>query len=351
MGRPLNSADYLIQDCIEDRIPDDPEVEEHFGFHRFPSFSDRSKLLGLYKGLFYLNISSDELDSWRLEGTLVDNITKTFSTLPESNRGGYFPWFLGHKHVLDGSKTSDEAFDDMTNTYNDEARLQLEPEDQEKEVKDLEPPAKRKAFFFFAMALHGWHPRPSDTGPYYDFGFCTCLDEYTEARLGGLYQELLVGDKFSSFGTRGLNLRSENRRSCTFAEFWRALESGKLIDLMDSKGFKPERQTFRHLDTFLEYPPNEPHCSVWKLQVFLSNRDTSEAPSPVLVDYGFMHCKGYFEVMELKSVYRSVLQLSGPLALHDACVKGRLFEFARSFVKVEPRLSNMMRNPYPLQAF
>ena len=358
MGRPLHSADYLHRDCIEDIIPEDPDVVEHFGFHRFPNFPDRAKLLGLYKGLFYLDVSADRLDSWRCEGTLVENIIETFSSLPEGNRGSYFPWFLEHRYCLDRSKTRDEALNDMTKTYYDEARLQLEPEDQNKEVNDLEPPAKRTAFKFLAMTLHGWHPPPSDTGLYCDFGFCTCLEEYDVGRLGGLYQKLLVGNKFSSFWDEASSLRhqgsnppSDNHKTCTFTELWRALEAGKLINLMDSKGFESERRQFRHLDTFLGRPWYELRESVWGLQAFLNEEGAIEAPRPVLVDYGFINCNGFPEITELKSVYKSVLQLSDPLALHDACVCGRLFKFARSFKVLEPRLKKLMRNPYPLQSF
>ena len=63
LGRPLHSADYLHRDIIEDVIPEDPEVIEHFGFHRFPNAPDKAKLLGLYKGLFDLDVSANKLDS------------------------------------------------------------------------------------------------------------------------------------------------------------------------------------------------------------------------------------------------------------------------------------------------
>lgn len=352
LGRPLHSADYLYQDIIDDVIPEDPQVIEHFGFHRFPHARDKAKLGGLYKGLFYLDVSADELDSWRSEGTLVENIIRTFSKIPEGHRGGYFPWFLEHQYCLDGSKTREEALGDLTSTFYDEARLYLEPDDQNKEVHHLEPPAKCAAFRFLALMLHGYHPRPSNNDAYYDFGFCTCLEEHDVGRLGGLYQKLLVGDKFTKFwfNDRDLNLPSGGHRTCTFTELWHALEAGKLINLMDSKGLESERRQFRHLDTFLGQPWCGPRKSIWDLQVFLSDEGTIAAPNPVLIDYGFINCNGFREVTELKSVYKSILQLSDPLDLHDACIHGRLFEFARSVKVLEPRLRKMMRNPYPLQS-
>lgn len=349
MGRPLHSADYLHRDCIENEIPEDAEVAEHFGFHRFPLFPDKSKLLGLYQGLFHLDVSPDQLHSWRSEGSLVKNIIETFSKLPERHRGAFFPWFLEHQYCLDSSKTGDEAINDSVNTYFDEARLHLEPEDQNKEVNDLEPPAKRTAFIFLALILHGSHPPRSYTGPYYDFGFCTCLEEHSACRLGGLYQKLLVGKKpNTNFQNNDPNLPSGHHTSCTFAQLWRALEAGKLITLMDRNGFESERRTFPHLDTFLGHTWHEPRSSVWHLQVFLNDEARIEAPNSILIDYGFINCNGRFgQVQQLKSVYRRVLQLADPLALHDACVDGRLFKFARGFVGLEPRLKKLMRNQYP----
>lgn len=128
------------------------------------------------------------------------------------------------------------------------------------------------------------------------------------------------------------------------------MEAGKLINLMVSKGFELERRKFRHLDTFLSHPLGAPRDSVWDLQVFLNDENRIEAPNTVLVDYGFVNCNGFIEVKELKSVYRKILQLSDPIALHDACLDGRLFGFTQGFMELEPRLKKNMRNPYPLQS-
>lgn len=117
---------------------------------------------------------------------------------------------------------------------------------------------------------------------------------------------------------------------------------------MDSKGFRSEYQRIRHLETFLNYPPKGPYPSVWKLQAFLSDENTTTVPRPVLLDYWFVNCDGYFEIMELKRVYREVLGKADPLALHDSCIKGTLFEFTSSCLKVDPKLKEKMRNIYPL---
>lgn len=348
MRKPLHSADYLQEDCKKDVLPGDAEVIEHFGFHRFPLMQDRAKLLGLYQGLFLLDITPDQLNSWRLNGTLLENMKATFSKVPEGIRGGYFPWFLKHQYCLDDSKTGNEVVDDLVHTFYDEARLHLEPEERNIEIDKIRPPFKRIAFDFLAWTLHGYGPPPPYTNSYYEFGFCTCLGEPDEARLGDLYRKLLVGDKSSSFETEDLNLHSSNHRTCTFVELWQALEAGKLTNLMDSKGFELERRKFRHLDTFLAHPYHGPRSSVWNLQAFLNDKKNNEPSWAVSVDYGFENCKGSVEVQELKSIYRRILALSDPLALHDACVAGQLFDFAKSLMELEPRLKKTMRNPYPL---
>ena len=347
MGRPINTADLLMQDCIEDCLPSDPDVEEDFGFHRLYKFPDKLKLLGLYKGLYYSHVSAESLHEWRLSGTLLKNIIATFSKLPANSRGSYYPWFLEHQYALDGTMTREEAFDDMIKTYDAEARIYLDLCDRNKPLEELKPPSKRSAFLLLKLALQGGHPPPADTGPYYDFGFCTCNDMYTESSLGGLYQELLVGDKLHRFWTQHLpNLAPTGHKMCTFDEFWRAHDTGNLINLMDEKGFRSDRQNFKHLASFLKCSPNGPHPSVWGLQAYLNDTDREQPPASVYVDYGFIHCDGYFETMELKEIYRQLLRGADHLELHRACVQGQLWSFATSHMEVEARFERIIRNFY-----
>ncbi|KAK7698525.1 hypothetical protein SLS57_012524 [Botryosphaeria dothidea] len=90
---------------IRDEMPQDPDVLEDFGFNRLQPM-DQRKLLGLYIGLNYLKVTSEELHGWRLSGTMVDNIVEKFSEIPEKNRGGYYPWFLEHKDHIFGPASS-----------------------------------------------------------------------------------------------------------------------------------------------------------------------------------------------------------------------------------------------------
>src|SRR6266496_334317 len=124
--RPLNSADYLYLALLEDVWPDDPQTLDDFGFRGLHSGADRSKLLGLFKGLELLEIPSQEVHQWQSERTLEENIIRVFSQLPESSRGGYFPWFLQNRHRLNFC----QSFMRAESVEPDNVRLHLDLEDR-----------------------------------------------------------------------------------------------------------------------------------------------------------------------------------------------------------------------------
>ncbi|RYO74746.1 hypothetical protein DL766_008376 [Monosporascus sp. MC13-8B] len=65
---------------------DDPEVMEDFGFNRCKTPAEESHLLGLYIALFnYWRIPPEHVNTWRREGSLLTNITKTFEQVPEQS--------------------------------------------------------------------------------------------------------------------------------------------------------------------------------------------------------------------------------------------------------------------------
>lgn len=53
----LTSADYLERAVFLDKIPDDPQTIDDYGFSRCETWNQKSHLLGLYKGLLWgLNV-------------------------------------------------------------------------------------------------------------------------------------------------------------------------------------------------------------------------------------------------------------------------------------------------------
>ena len=98
----LISADYLYHSLRVDTLPDDEDVRDDFGFNQLVSFADQRNLLGLYQRLYLSGkVTEDDIHKWQVEGTLVSNIKVFFYQIPEEHRGGYFPWFLKHEHILD----------------------------------------------------------------------------------------------------------------------------------------------------------------------------------------------------------------------------------------------------------
>lgn len=341
IGRPLNTADYLILDCIRDEMPQDPDVLEDFGFNRLQPTGQR-KLLGLYIGLNYLKVTSEELHGWRLSGTMVDNIVEKFSEIPEKNRGGYYPWFLKHKDLIFGPASSPGGTraDHSAQQLLDSVQQYLQPEDRGKSMDEIQPWSKRTALMMFAMAAQLCNPPPSLPWLYDAFGFCICRDEHEEGELGGLYYRLIIGDGPNFWSQEGQG--SPRSGPCSFTEFWRAFDEGRLIGLMDSKGLKFERQRFRHLDKVLSYPDGAPRLAVWNLQAFLNDRAATVVPKQVLIKYGFFRCRNPRDTTALKELYRAVLTRADPLELDTASRQGRLLAFVRKYADVSARLTEVL---------
>ncbi|QRD93259.1 hypothetical protein F9C07_2077189 [Aspergillus flavus] len=325
--RPLTSADFLYISIGEDRMPEEEDVCADFGFNYFESFADKSKLLGLYKGLWIQNVPVEDIHKWQVEGSLVANIKEVFYQIPERYR---------------------EATERTVTTFFDEARSYLDKEDRDKRCNELKPKAKRDCFYMLALTLHMAYPNPVET-PWFNFGFCTCYDEYQERALGGLFGKLLSGDNLFDDVPTSIP-RMKHIQTATFTEFWKAYESGTMIQLMDSKGFKQYRLQFPYLEEFFTSPPCGPHLSVWSLKQFLAIYNPAEFPpdNTISADYGFMNCKTFTETCTLMELYKRLLRKASPLDLHEACVAGKLFEFAECFHKMDQAHRRSMKDFYPL---
>lgn len=76
--------------------------------------------------------------------------------------------------------------------------------------------------------------------------------------------------------------------------------------------------------------------------------EDTEAPRYLLVDYGFLHCETALDRMQLKDIYKELLQKCDLLELHKACIQRKIYQFARNHMELEKRFQRLMRNPYPL---
>jgi hypothetical protein len=348
--RPLTSADYLWKSLIDDLMPEDEDVLEDFGFNNVLFGGNQTYLLGLYQGLYLSGkFSAEDIHEWRVGGILVDKIKEFYYSIPENSRGQYFPWFLKNSYALERPMTKDEAQKKLIATFYDKARPYLNIEDRNKTARELKPEAKGTSYNLLAGVLLRASPNPIERN-WFSFGFVTCRGRGEECVLVNLYQ-LLLTESDGSFFYEFHNSRRGVIQPATFTQFWKAYETGTLIQLMDSKGLKELRSRLPFLKGFLSVGPAGPLPSVWNLKQCVEINDLMDHPPipSVNVDYGFINCHNFEETCILMEIYGKVLKTANPLELHQACVAGDLFQYASDYVWIEERWRSLMRNIYPLK--
>ncbi|KDQ16157.1 hypothetical protein BOTBODRAFT_269578 [Botryobasidium botryosum FD-172 SS1] len=333
--RPIDSSDYLALAVWRDTFPDDPQTCEDFGFDRALTAEDQSNLLGLYKGLImYRRISSRKIHAWRVNGTLVDGIKRTFESLPKHAQGGYYAWFLENQWILDRSlPPSMASVDKMVRLAWAYAggSAGLSTNDMVAHIKAW-PDSKNSIFFFCSAILSHGRPHPMENN-WVTLGFCVCHDEESELPLAAIYLDII--------------------KRCTFEEFCTAYDTSSLIALFDANGLKARRERIPYLEDVLEGSPRS-NKSVWNLKQIVSTEEVEMIPS-VAVDYGFFNCKDTSEAQLLRDVYKQFFRRPGanPIKLHEAAIRGQLFEYVGGLLKMKNKerrtLQRLMVNPYPLK--
>ena len=326
IDRPFNTADFLTLACANGELPDDFQTLEDYGFMKFGSFYDQSRLFGLYIGLLYeMKYDSDQLHQWRTERRLAWSIITTYEKMPIALRGPYYPWFRDNLHIFEGERAG------LSDLFAGPRRY-LSTADGLKQSRDLTPDAKRTSFFLYTLLLNGWRPDPNSSGDLYlKFGFCTTRHNLEEAMLGELYRDLIF--------------------ICSFEEFWTAYQSHDLVVLFDAKGLQQRRKKFKYLSIFLNIKPGALRHSVWGLRLFTLKSGIDPPPPPIAVDYGFTNCETAEEMSALKNVYCRIFDCPrfDAMKLHAACVKGELYNFAlQHHPGLQQRFRKLMKNLYPL---
>lgn len=345
---PLTTADYLERAVYSDEIPDDPQTAEDYGFTRCKTWYQKSHLLGLYGGLFKsLEVGPVELDRWRRDGELQQNIIEKFSQVPQGSQGAYFPWYLRNIDLLNESTSEGGGGDLDSDTHEfiqwlEHCRPFLPRNDKTKNIWALEPIAKRDSYIAYAISLHGSHPHPGwisyGLDIWYELGFCVAGDESHEMGLGGIYNRLIGGNKSFVDYSRSLGIDYDGpppTPTCSFEEFWHAYESGRLIQLMDLYGLKQGKLRNRHLDTFLSTPPGSSRPSVWRLRHLLALDNKFQFPAQMdeaARHYSLTPRTGAKERTILTVLYRRILSAGDPLDLHNARRMGHVWTYVRSLV-------------------
>lgn len=341
----LTTADYLMMDCVADEIPEDPDVLRDFGFEHILAFNERSKLLGLYKGLMYLEVRSEELHSWQVSGSLANQIIEIFERRPVESRGGYFPWFVKNRNSIFPSTPPSLTEDDMLEQLSRSAKFLLQPSDRFQPVKDLQPDYKRSCFMFAALVVQSQHPPPELVGPYYDFGFRACMSGAEEKALGVLYQQLIIGDIHHPRQLYWGDMPNLPVYVDRFSQFCQAFAKGTLIQLMEDNGLKEQMLSIRHLEMYLDGSTEIRNLPVWDLLTFLKTGDAELPPDEIFIPFKFIRCIDLRVKIRLKHFYTSLLALVDILQLQEAQAAGRLLEFAKQHMEVGPDLAEILEVP------
>ncbi|KAF6792634.1 hypothetical protein CMUS01_16149 [Colletotrichum musicola] len=377
--RQVTSADYLDADVRVDELPTDPQARQDYLFDRCRNKNEESQLFGVFLGLLKYHpkhVTREELHQWRSnpDGNpyLVAKIVEKFEELPSKSRGGYFPWFLGHRtrfELPDGHGSIPRAPSPMTQRRNREAKARkyLAPEDQHGDIEDLSPFAKMHCFVFYSMAVEHLYPPPfnSEHCQWFDFGFVVTHDEHEERTLGSMYVTMLFGPPSREEYAQGIGSSTTVERmnkkgpSCSFGEFWNAWERGKLMTMFNKCWpdlpaddtsiqrvlFRPKYDLLPRLRDFLE--AETPRPPIWRLRHFLAMEESVESAvfgiAQAARDYGFSEKLDTRTTMELRDFYVQLLKKVEPLVIHRERVKGNLAQYAEGHVYVtNPRVKEVL---------
>jgi hypothetical protein len=336
-GRAITTADYLVLACHDDLFPNDEETNRDFGFGNCVTPQEKSNLMGLYIGLVTrVGITGAELYAWQKTGSLAEKICETyeeaFKRQPHAYRGEYYPWFLKNKHIV--TQVGTKSGDRLTDTMDAQSQFYLQS-DRNIPYNHL-PETKRDVAAFYGIIQMGWHPGPGDgNGLWMAFGFCTLKHESEENEFAKFYRELF--------------------KRAPFVSFHEAYLDGSLEKLARRVGLEDIVDAWVKRGAAIGLKPGTPRSSVYDLKEFvLSKFDQVDPEASVIVDYGYANCRDPRERELWKTVY-SKLFMTGACdlnELHEACIKGRLYEYVKEVRPDTPRsFERLAKNLYPLPEY
>jgi hypothetical protein len=210
-------------------------------------------------------------------------------------------------------------------------RPYLAEEDRALGLPRLQPASKQDSAQLAGAVLRG-KLLPMTTNAWHTFGFVTTHSECEERTLGGLYAAILT--------------KASNSQAI-FREIVQVVETNTLINLITTKEYGHIlTQLSSSLVTFLATPP-QGRSTVWRLKQFVNDNSNTSPPPHLQRDYGFKYCRQHDEVQHIKDVYWNLLKTVDPMDLHNACVYGRLYEFASARGCAVPKDRRLMQNDWP----
>lgn len=350
-GKPISTVYYLARAIREKNTPTQLQTRVDYGFQkawRVLGVEGVGPLWRLYEQLFQMLADPyADLRRWQKEGRLVEGIKQTFRPIPPSLRGVHYRWFLDHQYVVDGTPADEDAVTHqgllLVHSRLRAAWLYAGGSSSDthdtiidgitKLAQKSEP--KMNCFLFVSFVLADNPPGPDGT-MWLSFGL-----------VAGKHRE-----RFWRYAEL-LNL-------CTFEELCEAYETSSIPALFARHGISGlDYDCDRRFDDVMSGSPTT-FKSVWHLKKYVHEVDggtpTGEDPclaQCAICDYGYGNCKKTEEWKLLDALYKQLFAKDDMdlLALHAACLRGELLQFAKEFVKLSPRTATyarLLKNGHPL---
>jgi hypothetical protein len=273
-----------------------------------------------------LGIKPERIHRWREAGVLGRRMKQTFDAKlsPSERQRELYLRFCRHKSTFGPVPASETTagswpFDACRMAWSFIGGSSSDLDSEIFSAIDAFPGTKNHCFVFVGALLQAMHPTPADsTGMWISFGFCECLTQAEENQLAIRYLKLL--------------------RLVDFDTFCNAYASGSLPELFSANQLAIPS---RFIVDVLENPYSIK--LVWDLKAFVRADDEFALGVipflSVCADYGFSNCENKEEEICLRNVYKQFFSQTDcdPLALHEACLRGELFQYVDGFTKLEPR--------------
>ncbi|KAB5590965.1 hypothetical protein CTheo_5581 [Ceratobasidium theobromae] len=326
-GRPITTADRLVA-FVHQRIPPkDTQTCRDYGFTRTLGFEELKLRILVYHLLIVdLQVKAKTIHQWMEAGILGQMMRETFDSRlsPAQRQQLAYQWFCSRQQTFDRD-TSPFLSDAAAVSYNAHRTawqfIGGNPQDSMEQIAtsilNMRPSAGHG---LDSSLLHSW----------VYFGLCGCTTPEEESTLITRYQLLIRFVPFDKF----CQAYSTSSLSKLFEECVVPISNRFILDVLGSRNRK----------------------SVWFLKDFvLADDETARKAkdtSSIGLDYGFSNCQNVDEVIALRNAYKQVFAPidADPLALHEACLQGTLFEYVKQKARLKPQqmFRRLMKNPYPL---
>jgi hypothetical protein len=343
-GRPITTADRLVAFVHQKIPPKDDQTCRDYGFTHTLGFDELKLRLRVYHVLIVeLEVKAKTIHQWLTEGNLGKMMRETFDarlSLDRRRQADYL-WFCDNQSTFDRDTRSF-----LTNaavlSYNAHRTawqfIGGNPLDSMEHIASSIrsfTADQRHCFHFIMVLLAKMRPGPgqglkSMLHSWIFFGLCACATQEDETSLVSGYQLLILFISFDKF----CQAYTSSSLPKLFADSGFPITNRFILDVLSSRNYK----------------------SVWYLKDFVFADDemarNGSAPPSIGLDYGFFNCQNVDEVIALRSAYKQVLSPTDadPLALHEACLRGELFEYVKQKARLKPQqlFKRLMKNPYPL---